>query len=68
MAILLAVIVTDPHNTEALYAALPAGTTVTTLVLSEDEWALRPEQMASRYLVAIAARTRQAWLEGRPAW
>ena len=65
MSILLAVLVTDPHNTESLYAALPAGTTVTTLVLSEDEWALRPEQMASRYLVAMSARTRQAWLEGR---
>ena len=67
MTIVLAVLVTDAHNMESLYAALPAGTTVTTLTLSDAEWPQDAAALASQYLLPMAARTRQGWTEARRA-
>lgn len=56
---LMALIVTDAHNIEALVLGLPAGSTYTLLELTEAEWAKSPERLASEYLLPIVARTQQ---------
>ena len=56
---LLALLITDAHNMEALMLALPAGTTVTTLELTEAEWAKTPERIASEYLLPMAYQSQQ---------
>ena len=66
MTVLLAVIMTDAHNLESLMVALPAGTTVTTLTLSEAELDKSSARIASEYVLPMTVRTRQAWREARP--
>lgn len=56
---LVALIVTDEHNHEALVLGLPAGTTYTVLELTEAEWAKPPERLVSEYMLPIMARTQQ---------
>ena len=65
MTVLLAIIMTDAHNAESLLLALPAGTTVTTLTLSEAELDKPSARIASEYVLPMTVRTRQAWREGR---
>jgi hypothetical protein len=60
---ILALIVTDEHNLDALMLALPGGTTYTTLELTDAEWAKPPLRLVSEYLVEIAARSQQAWTQ-----
>lgn len=64
---LLALIVTDAHNAEAIMAALPAGTVFTSLELSTAEWAKASERLASEYLLPVVARTKQEWQKAHPA-
>jgi len=45
--------------------ALPAGTAVTTLTLSEAEIDKTSARIASEYVLPMTVRTRQAWREGR---
>ena len=58
---LVAFIVTDQHNAEALYTALPAGTVFTTLTLTKAQWSLSPERLAAEYGVPVIARSQQEW-------
>ena len=66
MSVVVALLVTDGHNLDALYTALPAGTTVTTLELTAAEWAKTPERLTSEYLLPMVARTQLARREAMP--
>lgn len=58
---LLALVVTDAHNAETLFAALPGGAIYTTVKLSNAEWQKSPERLASEYGVPVIARSQQEW-------
>ena len=66
MSVVVALLVTDGHNLDALYAALPAGTTVTTLELTAAEWSKPADRLASEYLLPMVARTQLARREAIP--